>query len=204
MPRRSAVGLVLSFASACGAPAGPAPGDGGDGAPDAGAPAFEWPTDEPAASTLSFHGRCSGERCVDGPAFGRWHVGHVSCTVQDGKLRLRTGEIAGGAASFTFSFVPAPDGRTTLVPADTTLDWTLPDRGTAFFFMSEPEPPEAPSYGASSGSVALERCGEEVAGKFRIVDACEYHTCFMGPEPWLVQIDGAFRCIPSSPVACTP
>jgi hypothetical protein len=192
---------ILLFLSACeGATSNPESPQGTDAATLADAsrdaPAvFVYPNGEPAARTLYFRGTCVEGDCEYVP-YDEWHTGSLTtCTYDTGRLTLGTGTIPGGAFSFTLRFVVGDAPAFALDPATTLADWSLPDGASALLWMNN----EAIAT-KSTGSVAFEHCGAEVAGRFDLQNLCEYHGC--SSAPWIGDVSGAFRCTPPTPVAC--
>ena len=181
-------GQDLAQAASDGAGANPdlaATLDGGGG--------FQYPNGEPAAGTLYFRATCVAGNC-DYPPYDKWWSGALAQCKFDGiKLSLRTSAITMGADSFSLLFEVGPTPHTVLEGKGSSVDWSLPDGASSFGWVD--------GNLQSSGTVDLDRCGAEVAGRFELKNLCEHHGC-SSPEPWVANVVGAFRCRPDLPAAC--
>lgn len=160
-------------------------------APDGGG--FQYPNGEPTPGSLYFRATCVAGNCMY-PPYDKWWSGALDqCSFDGIKLSLRTTSIAMGADSFSLLFEVGPTPHTVLEGMGSSVDWSLPDGASSFGWVD----------GAlqSAGTVDLDRCGAEVAGRFELKNLCEHHGC-SSPEPWVANIVGAFRCKPSLPAPC--
>ena len=160
-------------------------GDGGGG--------FQYPNGEPMAGTLYFRATCVSGNC-EYPPYDKWLTGTLAqCSFDGIKLSLRTSAIAMGADSFSLRFEVGPTPHTVLEGKGSSVDWSLPDGASSFGWVDGTL--------QSAGTVDMDRCGAEVAGRFELKNLCEHHGC-SSPEPWVANIVGAFRCSPNLPAAC--
>lgn len=176
---------------------GESSGGGGESAGGAGGAtggsggAVAWPDGEPAPESLYVTPSCSGPACGGLADWSRRDSGSFHCEL-------------GGVGVFTEAIFP--DGYLTLIfpdptalafalPADasTHVDWSAGNFAAGFHFYPD----------TSMGTVALASCGTEIAGAFAVVDMVE-DTTYGTASPWLVRLDGAFRCtVALGPVDCT-
>ena len=166
--------------------------DSGGGGTDAGGVVF--PNGIPGAETLYFRGSCQQGFCTD-PVFDTWHEGTITeCAFDGTQLSVRTSMITDGAYSFWLDF--AVSGPTkTLDPNSTSVDWSHPDGASAFLWFNDMAIPTH-----SSGTLQFDSCGGEVVAVFQLLDLCEYHGCSF--DPWITNVEGAFRCTPTMVVDC--